>query len=498
MTTYAELNHESRLHNERNDCTVIALAVTTEVPYRQVHTALKKRGRKDRCGSYRRQWLGAVRDLGFVYKELDLRGYAGRTVRSIETELRCYHLGQKILVKVRGHLMGFDGERFQDHARGSLRRVRQMWVVTPGNVPAPTIPATPTVITVPRKVRRPRTGAVKRVWQILDDNMFKGFSRKELIQICVDQGINKNTAATQYSHWKRATFIDLDDFDTVAPSADFEHEPVNPDPDAMAISGGTGINEATTAKYEETCEACRGSGVFYSYAGRLVGKCFKCKGAGVRRFRTSPETRAAQREANQRRKARKAEREAAKLTKWIEQHADVVAYLRERTQRWDFAASLLTSLEKYDSLTEKQMAAVERAMARDAARDAQRKAEAEKQGSDLDLSTLPSGMYAVPGGDTRLKLRISRPRKGSNWEGYIFIDDGAAYGQRRNYGRQAPGARYSGKVIDQLRAIMADPKAAMAAYGHLTGQCGVCGRKLEDEQSIERGMGPICAGKFGA
>ena len=41
-----------------------------------------------------------------------------------------------------------------------------------------------------------------------------------------------------------------------------------------------------------------------------------------------------------------------------------------------------------------------------------------------------------------------------------------------------------------------DPLAAQVAYGKLTGTCGYCGRVLEDEESVERGIGPICAQKY--
>lgn len=84
-------------------------------------------------------------------------------------------------------------------------------------------------------------------------------------------------------------------------------------------------------------------------------------------------------------------------------------------------------------------------------------------------------MYAVPNGETRLKVKIEHGRQGTKWEGTTFVSDGAAYGQRRTYGRQVPGSKYKGAIVAQLRAIVADPLAAMAAYGHLTGRCGRCG-----------------------
>ena len=114
----------------------------------------------------------------------------------------------------------------------------------------------------------------------------------------------------------------------------------------------------------------------------------------------------------------------------------------------------------------------------------------------LDLSEVPSGRYAVPGGDTRLKVMIQGVA-GGKWDGWVFVKDAAEYGQGQRYGSQRPGETYRGKIEDALRAIAADPKAAAAAYGHLTGSCGVCGRHLEDKDSIERGIGPVCWGKFG-
>ena len=114
----------------------------------------------------------------------------------------------------------------------------------------------------------------------------------------------------------------------------------------------------------------------------------------------------------------------------------------------------------------------------------------------LDLSSVPAGRYAVPGGDTRLKVEIDRPDQGK-WAGWIFVRDAAEYGDQRKYGSQRPGQKYIGKIVEQLRAIAADPKAASVAYGRLTGTCGCCGRALEDEVSVANGIGPTCRKKLG-
>jgi len=176
--------------------------------------------------------------------------------------------------------------------------------------------------------------------------------------------------------------------------------------------------------------------------------------------------------------------------------ADLAAWLR--TQTWsDFAVSLAKWHAEKGFLSPKQIASGSSMRAKIVARETKKVEEKVADDSDpIDLSDLPSGYYAVPGGETRLKIRVARPTKNSRWFGYIFVSDGAEYGQRKNYGRQAPEANYSGKIRDELKAVLADPHEALTAYGKLTGTCGSCGRMLEDENSIAAGIGPICARKW--
>ena len=115
---------------------------------------------------------------------------------------------------------------------------------------------------------------------------------------------------------------------------------------------------------------------------------------------------------------------------------------------------------------------------------------------ELDLSELPAGRYAVPEGDTRLKVLINKPGSRSKWEGWTFVSDAAEYGNRTNYGKQAPGSIYVGEIQTELAKILADPFEASKAYGKLVGSCGVCGRVLEDADSIAKGIGPVCEQKW--
>jgi len=49
----------------------------------------------------------------------------------------------------------------------------------------------------------------------------------------------------------------------------------------------------------------------------------------------------------------------------------------------------------------------------------------------------------------------------------------------------------------EVEAIARDPKAAAIAHGQRTGTCSVCGAELTNGESIARGIGPVCAERFG-
>jgi hypothetical protein len=58
-------------------------------------------------------------------------------------------------------------------------------------------------------------------------------------------------------------------------------------------------------------------------------------------------------------------------------------------------------------------------------------------------------------------------------------------------------SRLSDEVKETLMAAANDPLNAAIRYGKVSGECSCCGRELTDPRSIERGIGPICADKFG-
>lgn len=291
--------------------------------------------------------------------------------------------------------------------------------------------------------------------------------------------------------------VDFSDMDYL-PGDDVSRAPALKGTDVLEITAELAertLKATNKAKVEVPCTArgCRG-GSFISYTGRIVGPCFYCKGTGKI-------LRAANYEANKKardeRKARQAAEEQAQYEADCQRRIDafktkqpeIAGWLAAHRTESQFAASLCEAVARFGNLSVGQEAAVRKILERDA-----EVKNAIATHGELDVSNL-KGYYAVPDGETRLKVLVSHPGQQSRWHGYTFVSDGAAYGQRRTYGKQSPGGKYQGEIQNQLRAILADPKAAQIAYGKLTGVCGVCGRKLEDEASVAAGIGPICAGK---
>lgn len=177
------------------------------------------------------------------------------------------------------------------------------------------------------------------------------------------------------------------------------------------------------------------------------------------------------------------------------QYADIAAWLE--TSQFDFAASLRASLIRYGSLTVKQI---------DAARRCMERANAPKPAAAAcDAGAIETAFNtARAGGLKRPKLHIGgylfspAPATGRN-PGALYVkdDDTGAY-----LGKIVGGAFHRGYdcqavQADEIVKVAADPHAAAVGHGKLTGACAVCNRTLSDPESVARGIGPICAARFG-
>lgn len=250
-----------------------------------------------------------------------------------------------------------------------------------------------------------------------------------------------------------------------------------------------------TAIFTEKCLKCNGSGTFISYAGRVVGPCFTCKGRGVQEYKTSPEHRAKQR-------AKAAEKKDGVAQDWLDDHPEIADWLRENFNSFDFARSLLESVFKYGALTENQVAAAEKCIAKAKARKAE--AEARRANDPGGFEKIVASFAAAKeAGLKRPKLRYAgmelkmAPDHGRN-AGFVYVTDAGEY-----LGKIGPDGTFTRSRaatqdhIDALTKLAADPLAAAQMDGHATGQCCCCGRELTNPESVELGIGPICRGKWG-
>lgn len=75
------------------------------------------------------------------------------------------------------------------------------------------------------------------------------------------------------------------------------------------------------------------------------------------------------------------------------------------------------------------------------------------------------------------------------------------YGMKPKYLGKVTKTALDSRLSDDVKAVLVDaandPLTAAIRYGKVSGECSCCGRELTDPQSIERGIGPICATKFG-
>lgn len=259
--------------------------------------------------------------------------------------------------------------------------------------------------------------------------------------------------------------------------------------------------------FEENCKACRGTGNFRSWNGRLVGPCFKCKGKGKVEFKTDAFTRANNRAKAAVKKVVRAEAVAADaLAAYERDHPEVFAWLNSGN---DFATSLLGSLKKWGSLTDKQLAAAYRAVEKNAARVAERtarEAAAPVVGNALweafeKAKALQAARAESEAGKRRkpsLKFANFTIKEAAKYPGTLYLvtkDD--SYLGKVTGGKLYRSRECSDETAALVMELMADPRAAAIKYGERFSFCCICGRGLTNHKSIERVMGPVCASKWG-
>lgn len=250
----------------------------------------------------------------------------------------------------------------------------------------------------------------------------------------------------------------------------------------------------TPRDFTEKCPKCAGTG---SWRGR--GKCFACKGVGKQTFKTSPETRSAARQVSA---TRRAAVPADNMAMFQAAHPEVLKWLALASDRFDFAGKMIEAIRKFGSLTEGQMAAVMRCIERDVTRGQERETR-EATAPVISIARIEEAFAAVTDAGLKYpKLNLAtfefKPAsaRGNN-VGSIYVTEGGEYLGKVTAGKFICSRACTPAQQEQILEAAADPEAAAIAYGKRTGTCACCRRELSDPASVEAGIGPICATKWG-
>jgi hypothetical protein len=195
----------------------------------------------------------------------------------------------------------------------------------------------------------------------------------------------------------------------------------------------------------------------------------------------------------------KAQAQDVRAAQWAQANPAEYEWLVNHCDTNPFAGSLHASLHKWGGLTPKQHMAVQGAIAR--AKIAQDKAQ---NAPTVTVEPIEVAFgKATAAGIARPKLRLGEfvfspaPATGKN-PGAIYVkhSDGSYLGKVAG-SRLFTVSSVSPAVEAEIVGVAADPLNAAIAYGKRYGKCSVCARTLTDEASIARGIGPVCAERFG-
>jgi hypothetical protein len=194
---------------------------------------------------------------------------------------------------------------------------------------------------------------------------------------------------------------------------------------------------------------------------------------------------------------------------FAERHPDEAAWIRQAALKgFNFACDMYACVKRGSSLSMGQLDAVRRCVEKSKAFEARRAAEAVAQevAPVITVARIEEAFAAAKdSGIKRPKLRLDvfrfapAPAGGAN-AGAIYVTEAERDGA---YLGKVKGGRFIKTrecTADQEAAIVAaasNPGAAAVAYGQRTGTCAICGHELTAGESLDRGIGPICAQRFG-
>ena len=171
--------------------------------------------------------------------------------------------------------------------------------------------------------------------------------------------------------------------------------------------------------------------------------------------------------------------------------------LAEITSWNSFAASLVEQYNKRKTLSEKQTFAAVAMLAKIKQKQADRKSNM----FSLDVSKILAVLDKADPAMKTPKIRVgdfvfSKPAPHSRNAGSLYIKQLGEYIGKVTGGYYLPVGSVSKDTVAEIQEICKDPMESAVAYGRRTGNCAVCARELTVKESIDRGIGPICADKL--
>ncbi len=173
----------------------------------------------------------------------------------------------------------------------------------------------------------------------------------------------------------------------------------------------------------------------------------------------------------------------------------VLSWISANRDSNDFARKLSARLNIRGWLTLPEIQAVERSLVKPVAK-------AEVSGTGYTL-LLQSFQRAKTSGLRHPRvsvgiLRFTLAGDDSRNAGYLYVKAAGEYA-----GKISPTGVFSAahtatpEHCDEIVRVARDPLAAAVKHGHESGHCAICSRALSDPESVKRGIGPICAERFG-
>lgn len=301
-------------------------------------------------------------------------------------------------------------------------------------------------------------------------------------------GSQREASDAELANEERDSWGALDDLDTT-PTRPNSNRTYGPAPVATT---------ATAASREVDCPKCLGRGtVMIGYRYQRAVQCLRCTGTGKVSARSAAATKA--RATAEQNKAR-----------WAIDNAPLIDWLRAARDRgFRLAGAYLEDIEAYGTLKPEKVEKVEGWMAGDAARKAAWQAEraAAAPSVDSDAAGVKAALEVAKASKLKFpKLRLDgfvfslAPNTGTN-AGAVYVktkEDGESLYLGKIVGGKFLASRdCNPELTPRIVAAASNPAEAAKAYGLKTGICACCGAELTNGESIARGIGPICAQKWG-